>query len=329
MHFIPVYPDAPPLTGPASPTTLACVCRRWRQIAFAIPALWRAIRFRDGIPYERARHMSETWIKRSGAFLLSISVDIDDPGMSGILTTPLSTAMATARWEHLRIRGTPSSLPKTGSQLPMFHSLELVLTAFSGDVRTFYDAPQLRTVLLQGSIVSKVTLPWIQLTCMTLKYVWVTECVRVLAQTPNLIRCTVIIDGGPEPDAAVRVDLGLPFLESLVLKNNTGIWSASLTPAAAGGFLGSLTTPSLRRLDAEDKFLGPHPIAQLESLVSKSGSTLQDVCIRGTFSASVGNRYRQAFPSIPTFSFPDAYEETTDEDEFEREYEWDSLYDGE
>ncbi|KAJ6452729.1 hypothetical protein C8R47DRAFT_1061570 [Mycena vitilis] len=43
IHFLPVYPKCPPQTGRLSPYLLCQICRKWRNIAFATPALWRAI----------------------------------------------------------------------------------------------------------------------------------------------------------------------------------------------------------------------------------------------------------------------------------------------
>ncbi|KAJ6560151.1 hypothetical protein B0H19DRAFT_945240, partial [Mycena capillaripes] len=43
VHFLPIYPSCPPLTGFLSPTLLTQICRKWRHIALTTPALWRAI----------------------------------------------------------------------------------------------------------------------------------------------------------------------------------------------------------------------------------------------------------------------------------------------
>ncbi|KAJ7641207.1 hypothetical protein FB45DRAFT_899649 [Roridomyces roridus] len=40
VHFLPLYPDTPPLTGIYSPTTLTHICSQWREIALATPKLW-------------------------------------------------------------------------------------------------------------------------------------------------------------------------------------------------------------------------------------------------------------------------------------------------
>ncbi|KAJ6504128.1 hypothetical protein C8R47DRAFT_1247934 [Mycena vitilis] len=40
-------PTCPPLTGTLSPTLLTIICRQWREIALALPALWRATVYRS------------------------------------------------------------------------------------------------------------------------------------------------------------------------------------------------------------------------------------------------------------------------------------------
>ncbi|KAJ6562466.1 hypothetical protein B0H19DRAFT_1144629 [Mycena capillaripes] len=39
IHFLPIYPLCPPLTGTLSPTALTQICRQWREIALSTPAL--------------------------------------------------------------------------------------------------------------------------------------------------------------------------------------------------------------------------------------------------------------------------------------------------
>ncbi|KAJ7232653.1 hypothetical protein B0H12DRAFT_189483 [Mycena haematopus] len=189
--------------------------------------------------------------------------------------------------------------------MPMLRSL--ILVVFACDVFAFYEAPQLRTVVLQGRVGplgSKITfnLPWIQLTCLTLRCVGVSQSFRILAQTLNLVQCTLVVD---ENDAILddlaRSDLTLECLESLVLEINA-FSSPSTSTVSPGGFLHPFIVPSLRRLELEGVFLGAEPISVLESFISRSGCRLQEVWILGRI---YNDSYLQAFPSIPTFSFTD------------------------
>ncbi|KAF7376870.1 F-box domain-containing protein [Mycena sanguinolenta] len=290
VRFIPVYPVAPPLIGIDSPTTLTHVCRQWRDVALATPMLWSAIKFDDNVyEWTAMRWVFADWMKRSQSCGLSISITVnydDDKFLKEILVDP-----STVRWEHLQLEGYADSFLEIRSSLPMLHSLDLDLDGISTHEFTFHAAlPRLRTAVLYArSIPARVALGPIDL--------------------PHFER------GhderiGPKLDG-VKVDL--PFLESLDLRDD-----AFMEQAATVAFLDSFVAPALSRLDVEEIFLREDPIARLQLLISKSGCRLQEVCIRG-LTTTVRDRFGQAFPSIPTFSFPDAYEEESDEDEYEGE----------
>ncbi|KAJ7238528.1 hypothetical protein B0H12DRAFT_93216 [Mycena haematopus] len=192
IHFLPIYPAAPPLAGRASPTFLTHICHHWREVALATPALWRAIKFVDdfhGIRREQFRHICDAWIRRSGSCPLSIEIDmdVDIQTHAAVFTEPL--VIATSRWEHFKLCVDTSFLPKLGGPMPMLRSLDLEVTTVDSDVFVFYEMPQLRSVVLTGHVSSAITLPWIQLTCLTLNYVGINGCIQILAQTLNLVQC--------------------------------------------------------------------------------------------------------------------------------------------
>ncbi|KAJ7918329.1 hypothetical protein B0H13DRAFT_296024 [Mycena leptocephala] len=78
IHFLPLRPLCPPLTGRLSPTTLTQICRRWRQVAQATPELWRAILFADDrIPLEEQFLIFDLWLSRSRGYpYLSVWIDL-------------------------------------------------------------------------------------------------------------------------------------------------------------------------------------------------------------------------------------------------------------
>ncbi|KAF7326694.1 F-box domain-containing protein [Mycena venus] len=77
INFLPVYPKCPQPIGPESPYLLCQICREWRDIAFATPALWRAISLSFGKVHRipQKLHYLDTLLKRSGLCLLSIQLE--------------------------------------------------------------------------------------------------------------------------------------------------------------------------------------------------------------------------------------------------------------
>ncbi|KAJ6456462.1 hypothetical protein C8R45DRAFT_1034543 [Mycena sanguinolenta] len=314
FHFLPIYPDCPPLTGLASPTTLMHVCHRWREIGLATPALWRAIKFTENLvpSAENIHSIFSTWISRSASFLLSLDVAIADKDLvAEILKNSSALGAVRSRWEHLKIRVPLASIYKFASPAtPILRSLDAAVAAGPRpDVwrkSQFWAerVPKLHEVVLRGEATARVTVPWSALTCVTLDRVTVHDCVYILVRARlSLVRCVLNLDGDDElvdeDRATAEKGILLPHLESLVVTEEDSMqWSA----VAAGGpkfNLESFVVPSLCRLEVQEQFLKPDPVASLEAFISKSGCALREVCIIGNATAELES-YRRAFPSIST-----------------------------
>ncbi|KAF7343914.1 F-box domain-containing protein [Mycena venus] len=311
VHFLPIYPFCPPLVGVLSPTTLTHICRKWREVALATPMLWRAIKLSDTVTFERQVQISDLWIRRSCSSPLSVFMH-----RSAISAEMIPALIAhRARWEHLNLHILSPSPSMIDGPMPLLRHLDLSTAKMDEDV-TFHEVPLLRTVILTGCYTSRITLPWVQLTSLTLNSVVPDQCVPILQQTASLVHCHLYLWVFDDSEVFDPPNITLPCLESLSFNPNCD----SVTE-----FLECFIVPALLTLEIPESFLGSAPIQSLESFISKSGCSLQDVCITGARRVHEDS-YRTAFPSIPNFSFPGRYiwETADDEDEDDSEDESDS-----
>ncbi|KAJ7918328.1 hypothetical protein B0H13DRAFT_1869508 [Mycena leptocephala] len=233
----------------------------WREVALVTPELWRAISFAyDGMPLEEQIHICEIWLSRSLGYPLSIRIYQHLGGLDKILSALVPHQ---ARWEDLTLHiGVRSKLPNSlDGPMPLLRFLDVELS--NRRSVEFHEAPLLRTACLTGTAASRVTLPWSQLTSLTLRDVHLFSCTSVLGKMTNLVHCRLDLSGtsGNQPDIV------LPSLESLTIVQH--------------GDLTNFIVPALRSLEAPERFLGPNPIRSLQSFILKSGCRLQEVYLTG------------------------------------------------
>jgi hypothetical protein len=234
------------------------------------------------MPLEEQIHICDIWLSRSLGYPLSIRIYQHLGGLDKILSALVPHQ---ARWEDftLHISGT-SKLPQGSIDGPMPLLCFLDVELSNRRSVEFHEAPLLRTNCLTGTAASRVTLPWSQLTSLTLRDVRLVGCTSVLGKMTNLVHCRLDLSGtsGNQPDIV------LPSLESLTIVQH-------------GNFT-NFIVPALRSLEAPERLLGPNPIRSLQSFILKSGCRLQEVHLTGERTVSEDS-YREAFPSISKFSF--------------------------
>ncbi|KAF7342133.1 F-box domain-containing protein [Mycena venus] len=315
IHFLPIYPLCPPLIGILSPICLTHICHKWRAIALATPALWKAIQLSSACTTSTLRNngdtlieIFETWLNRSGC--CPVSIEINEHGAAFRMPDIIPAIVPhRARLEHLDLYLYDSFLPLFGGPMPLLRYLDLgfrTRTPF-----TLLDVPQLRTVVLDQIAVTSATLPWVQLTSLTLHIVEPRLCLLILQQTTSLIHC--VLGLGPEDESADHPGtITLPCLKSLVL------FDIPDGPHVADFELTTFILPTLRKLEISEKFLGTNPIESLASFISTSGCKLRKMCIawRKFGSSTPEDSYLAAFPHIPSFSF-EYDDESSDEEESE------------
>ncbi|KAF8214722.1 hypothetical protein K438DRAFT_1749817 [Mycena galopus ATCC 62051] len=302
VHFLPNYPHAPPVIGIDSPVGLTLVCHKWRDIALGTPALWRATGTNIfGLNLGQQSRITDIWLQRSGSCPLSITT------RSRLVSMARTLVDQRARWEYLTLDVYGSPLLAIDGPMPLLRYLDLALEDSAKPVFRFDEASLLRTAILRRHTVLKVTLPWGQLTSLTLIDPDPCHCFSILQQTANLVHCNLYF--WSHKFVVLGDDITLPHLDSLIL---------TLGPQMEG-FLHNFVTPALRSLKLSEAALGSQlaPTVSLQSFISKSGCSLQEVCITQG-DVKHRNSYLAAFPSIPHFFFADCYG-SVDGEEFELE----------
>ncbi|KAJ7820789.1 hypothetical protein B0H13DRAFT_2451401 [Mycena leptocephala] len=292
MHFLPTYPYFPSLTGILSPTILTKICRKWREIALGTPALWSVMSDFSGDSSDLQAHVFNIWLNRSRSCPLSLQFGLGEVDMTSVLAVMVPHR---ARWERLDLYFlSPSHLPILDGPMPLLRYLKLHLDPPAvGTAAVVFEAPLLRTVTLNANAASKVILPWAQLTSLVLLYVYPNDCVPILQQTSNLVRCELRFFFDPNDNLPASPDITLPCLESLTLSH--------LNHESVTDFFETLIVPALRSLEIPEQLLAD-PIESLTVFISKSSCKLEELLITGTGSVPLSS-YCNAFPSIWTISF--------------------------
>ncbi|KAJ6588214.1 hypothetical protein B0H19DRAFT_1247907 [Mycena capillaripes] len=136
--------------------------------------------------------------------------------------------------------------------------------------------------------------PWFQLTVLSVVWLDLNQCGYLLNNLVNIIYShsyTVSTENFSVAKAGLR-DVTLLYLETLVLN------AAHDAQSVRGSILDKLTLPALRRLQVSQQALhSADPVATLVSLVSRSGCSLNELCVLNIPSSS-RPLYQQALPSV-------------------------------
>ncbi|KAJ7474869.1 hypothetical protein FB451DRAFT_277293 [Mycena latifolia] len=304
LHFLPVYPRCPPMTGRLSPTTLGHICHEWRSLSLSIPALWRAISISlDGsINPEPQLRLLESWLERSGSYPLSIRLQENDFSRFEVdLHEPNSMAQAIfshwARWHHVQIDIPLWHCRDFGkAHAPLLRSMAIQQRASEPSdwtAITFIEAPRLQKLALAmyADVFANIV-PWAQLTTLRVASISGHELMYLLRRTVNLVHCKCgILDATMDHRSPIQH----LHLKTLVLS-----YSYWTTENASSVLFDALILPALRKLQLPEEYLGEDPTGTLRALVSRSGCSLQALHITDTNLSSAV--YRTAFPFVPSVS---------------------------
>ncbi|KAJ7073852.1 hypothetical protein C8F01DRAFT_3801 [Mycena amicta] len=311
IYYLPPYPDCPPLVGPGSPTLLLGICRLWREIALHSPLLWRAISL-GSLNDDFGAKIALTWLERSGpSTLLSFEFSV------GICTTenisePLDRLLQAliayrSRWQYGYFHVLNSHVPLICGPAPHLVSLDINcqrqyrIVNSSLESIVLRDTPCLRSICMWDVGYGPASLPWSQLTDLTLLDAHFPACAASWKDSPNLLRCKLVLTSVAL--TADRIHIRLPRLATLILETDTEL-------DGNVNCLTYFTLPSLRRLEIATEFLGGHdPVAraeQLQSFIAQSHCPLQRLRIIGDSLSTTPNSesdvqvvaFRAAFPHL-------------------------------
>ncbi|KAJ7641219.1 hypothetical protein FB45DRAFT_899692 [Roridomyces roridus] len=287
LHFIPPYPDCPPLRGLDSPTTLTHICREWRDIALATPMLWRGLSIDEA---DNRAGVVQTWLDRSGSCPLSITLERGHSRAGARNESFIAALLYCERWQHVQLKLGTEEVALIKGPLPLLETLSLVVVGrfnYRQPTTSFGDFPRLRAVMLNDA--DHGWLPISQVTSLAVKTVLPSRYISHLCAAVDL-RYLSLIECSPPRVPHGQNHIQLPRLEILVLMRCPDVHR----------ILDMLTLTALHTLRVCGKGLGEDLISSLSSFISRSGCKLQQV--RRVLDGSQES-FRAAFPSVPKIIF--------------------------
>ncbi|KAK7055865.1 F-box domain-containing protein [Favolaschia claudopus] len=299
-----------PLAPFESPILLTHVCSKWRKMVLSMPLLWSAFKLAftqsdQKRATSRQIALARIWLKRSASCSLSLEIQhVEADNRYQPLRNFYSTlGEHSGHCGHLKISGSFRAAelltPLLSGSMPLLRSLHFNVGHLSQPI-ALGDAPLLRTVTLGGRARSRVTLPWAQITSLTLLEGIFPKFIPMLQQARNLIHCELNIFLNQKHGATP--ELHFPRMESLTFKADVGG-----NPHLDIRILDCFVTPALRRLVVPDPVLGRDPFDTLSSFFANSSCTLDSLCITYDEGQARARNimvadYRLAFPTIANIS---------------------------
>ncbi|KAJ7633121.1 hypothetical protein FB45DRAFT_1027229 [Roridomyces roridus] len=270
-----------------SPSFLLQICRQWRDVALATPALWSTLElFFYPRRQARQRDLLKMWLQRFGNCALSIRMDY--PMKTADDKTIVEESIGAlpqhaSRWQDLEIYLPVERLRSLAAgAMPMLRSVTIGIESWGERPETpvalFADAPALKHVVLSSSFDPFLaTLPWSQITLKG-EDLYANKVLEILRHTTLLQDCDLTILDPSESSAASLIHI--PPLDG--------------GPGADANhqLFKAFRLPVLQTLAVHEVFLGPDPIAALSGACPNGFP--QEIEIFSAYTAR--EDYEAAFP---------------------------------
>ncbi|KAJ7889293.1 hypothetical protein B0H14DRAFT_3127016 [Mycena olivaceomarginata] len=185
------------------PLLVASVCKAWRTIALTTPVLWsefQGSRFGGSMGRGNPVSLLQCWLPRAGIRPLTLeAIELGEFSHEDVLS---SIAPYASQWMSLDLTAgfRPIVFPVGAIRKPLSSLKTLKIQVHRWPVggptciTAFAAAPELREIHLIRMSLPQISLPWIQITRLTLSYQSLPQIFEILQQTSNLEDLTVSLD---------------------------------------------------------------------------------------------------------------------------------------
>ncbi|KAJ7253522.1 hypothetical protein C8J57DRAFT_626003 [Mycena rebaudengoi] len=318
----------PVMSSRVAPLLLTQVCANWRKIALCTPQLWAGLHV--VVPnVSRLRQVTgaaETWLARSGALPLSITVAVSracEPASDNIATMIDVLRTYSRRWKRIKITLSPRTIltPLTNLHVSDVPILETItFTSFGGGTWqnanlpleipwrrfNFLRAPTIRRASFAslGGNLCTLPLPWAYLRSLSLTggdvkesssfYLTSGAALSILRQCRDLQVCTVCISPDHSPIANDDAVLKQPSFTLRYLTRFT-VDNREHSQLNAIAFFEGLRIPALKRFAYRGpKYDGNLPFTSLFSVVNSVESVVIDI------SGLTADAFTHCFERLPS-----------------------------
>ncbi|KAJ6602669.1 hypothetical protein DFH09DRAFT_1354917 [Mycena vulgaris] len=197
LSFLPTPPKRPPAFGSLSPSFLCQICRDWRDVALATPAMWSAIHLDlDHSPsHPHQLWVLKAWLERSKECSLSVALHREEGEVDEKITTVAfieALVPHCGRWADMLLVLPFQELRLIQGDMPRLRKVTVgphfLVSHAAAPIILFDQAPNLTDVVL--SVLFNpfaIVLPWSHITTLT-GCLYANEVAEILRHTTRLER---------------------------------------------------------------------------------------------------------------------------------------------